>query len=470
MSSLDRQTSSPGLQGLASELGPGLVALVGGSGPFRSQILEQLAVRLTEGDERLATLVAGHGLAEPAKAWRRVVRVLAQCYGLDGVDTELLALQDGRREKGGEVTDPSVGTLRARVHQLRRLPEAVRTKEREIRGLRADEAEVSGDMEVAKMDWLRERQDAETNLLAYRDRARELKLRLQQLEEGGFETACPTCDRLLGERFASVVTGLREEWESVVQDGSWWKRRRQQLDFKPSHLQELEGRAILLQAAIERHAEELERLRARLPELAEAEDTLLALGSTGASSARESSARPRNRGQPHDENKERRRRTLEALRERLIGDAEHSLAARAGRYLNRLTGGGVLGIGLTADGEPTVVRDEGSRRPNSDEEVAAYLFALRLALIDLGADHRIAFEEVLLGDTFDRLEPEMRIRAAGLLRSLLSRVPKILLFCRGDVLEAIPESFDWIVDLAVDRTGAPRTAIKRSGVGKLRVH
>ena len=104
MSSLDRQTSSPGLQGLASELGPGLVALVGGSGPFRSQILEQLAVRLTEGDERLATLVAGHGLAEPAKAWRRVVRVLAQCYGLDGVDTELLALQDGRREKGGEVT------------------------------------------------------------------------------------------------------------------------------------------------------------------------------------------------------------------------------------------------------------------------------------------------------------------------------------------------------------------------------
>ena len=470
MSSLDLQTSPPGLEGFPSEVGPGLVALAGGSGPVRGQMLEQLAVRCTEGDEWLATLVAGHGLTEPAKAWRRVVRVLAQCYGLGAVDTELLALQDWRSEIGPEVMDPSMDTLRARVRQLRRLPEAVRTKEREIRELRADAAEVSGDMEVANMDWLRERQDAETNLLAYRDRARELKLRLQELADGGPETACPTCDRLLGERFASVVTGLREEWESVVQDGSWWKRRRQQLDFKPSHLQELEGRAILLQAAIERHTEELERLRARLPELTEVEDRLLALGSAGTSLASERSTRRQNRRQLSDEDRKRRCRTLEALREGLIGDAEHSLAARAGRYLNRLTGGSVLGIGLTADGEPTVVRDEGARRPSSDEEVAAYLFALRLALIDLGADHRVAFDEVVFGDTFDRLEPEMRIRAVGLLRRLLSRVPKILLFCRDDVLEAIPESFDWIVDLAVDRTGLPRTTIKRSGVGTLRVH
>ena len=127
-------------------------------------------------------------------------------------------------------------------------------------------------------------------------------------------------------------------------------------------------------------------------------------------------------------------------------------------------------MGLTGDGEPTVVRDEGARRLQSDEEVAAYLFALRLALIDLAAGHGIRFGEVLLGDTFDRLEPEAKVRAVGLLRNMLPLVSKILLFCRAEILDTIPEAFDWIVDLRVDRAGAPHTHVRSSGVGKLRVH
>ena len=365
--------------------------------------------------------------------------------------------------------DSGVENLRARVQELRRLPEAVQMKERELREMRADAAEVSGDMEVANMDWLRERQDAETHLLAYRDRARELKVRLQQLEAGGPESECPTCDRLLAERFESVLTVLREEWESVVQDGSWWKRRREQLDFKPSHLQDLEGKAIRLQAAIEECTEEMERIRARLPELVEAEDTLAAVQAVGTSRDRRRSTQVEDRGVA-SEDVDRRRRALEALRAELLSDTRDMLAGRTGRYLNHLTSGGVLGVGLTGDGEPTVVRDEGARRLQSDEEVAAYLLALRLALIDLAAERGIQFEEVLLGDTFDRLEPEAKVRAVGLLRNMLPQVPKILLFCRGEILDTIPESFDWIVDLRVDRAGAPHTRVRRSGVGKLRVH
>ncbi len=470
MSRPDLRTSSPGQDGLPFELGPGLAALVGGNGPLRSEVLGQLAAPLAKGDERLATLVAGQGLTAPPQAWRRAVRVLAQCCGLDGVDKKLIDLEAGHSAGARRArTDSGVENLRARVRELRRLPEAVRMKERKLRELRADAAEVSGDMEVANMDWLRERQDAETHLLAYRDRARELKLRLQQFEAGGPETACPTCDRLLAERFSSVLTVLREEWESVVQDGSWWKRRREQLDFKPSQLQELEGRSILLQATIEDCTEELERLRARLPELAEAEDRLVAIGAVGTSRGRRTSTGAENCTAAGEET-ERRRRALEALREELLVDAQDSLAGRTGRYLNRLTSSSVLGVGLTEDGEPTVVRDEGARRPQSDEEVAAYLFALRLALIDLVAEHRVEFEEVLLGDTFDRLDPEAKVRAVGLLRGMLPRVPKILLLCRGEILETIPESFDWIVDLGVDRTGAPHTTVRSSGVGKLRVH
>jgi len=453
-------------------LGPGLAALVGGDGPLRSEVLERLAGPLVKGDERLATLVAGHGLKEPAQAWRRAVRVLAQWLGMDGVDQEISNLEGARPATSGATSmDSGVENLRARVQELRRLPEAVRMKERQLREMRADAVEVNGDMEVANMEWLRERQDAETHLLAYRDRARELKIRLQQMESGGPESECPTCDRLLDERFESVLTVLREEWESVVQDGSWWKRRREQLDFKPTHLQDLEGRAIRIQAAIGECAEEVERLRARLPELAEAEDTLAAVRAAGTSRDRRKSARVEDLGvADEDEDIDRRRRALEALRAELLSDARDTLAARTGRYLNRLTSGGVLGVGLTGDGEPTVSRDEGERRLQSDEEVAAYLFALRLALIQLAVAQGVQFEEVLLGDTFDRLEPEAKVRAVGLLRSMMPQVPKILLFCRGEILDTIPESFDWIVDLRVDRAGAPHTRVRSSGVGKLRVH
>jgi hypothetical protein len=429
--------------------------------------MERFARRLAQEDERLQTLIAGPGPVGPALAWRRAVRILAQWSGLEGVDQQVAALMQGGSRAGDLPvwTDSGVDGLRARVQELRRLPEALREKARQLRELRADAVEVGGDLEVANMDWLRERQDAETHLLAYRDRARELKLRLQELEKGGEDTACPTCDRVLSERFESVLDVLREEWESVVQDGSWWKRRKDQLDLKPGHLQDLEGKSIRLQASIAECTEEVERLRARLPELTEAEDTL------AMAQVEESSLDPGElTGSASSGGSDLRRRALHALRRELLSEARDALTARTGRYLNHLTSGGVLGVGVTGDGEPTIVRDEGARRINSDEEAAAYLFALRLASVDLAAGCGVKPSEILLGDTFDRLEPDAKLRAVGLLRTLLVRVPKILLFCRSEILDATPEWFDWIVELSVDGSGDPFARVRRSGVGKLRIH
>jgi hypothetical protein len=472
--SVDTGTAEAKEGPLDLQLGSGLTALVGGDGPLRSEVMERFAGRLALDDERLQTLIAGPGTVGPALAWRRAIRILAQWSGLDGVDREIAALTHASSVAGDHSarTDSGVEGLRARVHELKRLPEALRLKGRELRRLKADAVEVGGDLEVANMDWLRERQDAETHLLAYRDRARELKVRLQQLEEGGEDTACPTCERVLSERFESVLDVLREEWESVVQDGSWWKRRKEQLDLKPPHMQDLEGNALRVQAMIEACTEEVERLRARLPELTDAEDAL--------AMAHVAEARSSELGKGRDKGKDRdkglssgdpdlRRRALEALRRELLSDAADALTARTGRYLNHLTSGGVLGVGVTGDGEPTIVRDEGARRIHSDEEVAAYLFALRLALVDLAAGCGVHASEILLGDTFDRLEPDAKLRAVGLLRTLLSRVPKILLFCRGEILAATPEWFDWIVELGVDRRGSPFARVQRSGVGRLQI-
>ena len=187
MDAVDTGAVEADLGPLDLQLGSGLTALVGGDGPLRNEVMGQFARRLVQDDERLQMLIAGPGSVGPALAWRRAVRILAQWSGLDGVDREEAALIHRRLQAGDSPlwADSGVAGLRARVEELRRLPDALRAKSRELRGLRVDGTEVGVDLEVANMEWLRERQDAETHLLAYRDRARELKARLHQLEEGG---------------------------------------------------------------------------------------------------------------------------------------------------------------------------------------------------------------------------------------------------------------------------------------------
>lgn len=117
--------------------------------------------------------------------------------------------------------------------------------------LHAEWIEAEGDAEVRALDWARERQDADSRLVLYRERALELKERIRTLREEGPEARCPTCRRALGDAFAGLLAVLEEEWEDVVQDGTWWKRRRSQLDEKPPELLSLERRALELRARLE---------------------------------------------------------------------------------------------------------------------------------------------------------------------------------------------------------------------------
>jgi len=157
--------------------------------------------------------------------------------------------------------------IRDRIENLADTPAQLRTLEAELMRLRADSAEVTGDLEYRTMEWLRERQDAETTLQAYRDRARELRTKMEALHEIGETAPCPTCGRLLKDHFGSVVGDLQDEWDSLVQDGRWWRRRREQLELKPETLQEIESKSIRLHAEIEHLAEGVEHARNELREL-----------------------------------------------------------------------------------------------------------------------------------------------------------------------------------------------------------
>jgi DNA repair protein SbcC/Rad50 len=88
----------------------------------------------------------------------------------------------------------------------------------------------------AAAEWVQAKQECETRLTHYRERAAELKEQLRQLRGAGPDGTCPTCTRPLREEFDRVVGALHDEWERLVQDGKWLAQRLEQLTVKPDDL------------------------------------------------------------------------------------------------------------------------------------------------------------------------------------------------------------------------------------------
>jgi DNA repair exonuclease SbcCD nuclease subunit len=424
----------PALGRVSTSIPAGLTALVGGGGRGRRAVLELLAAAAARGTTGpLAALWRG---AEPETlegALRRAVDAVAESRGLGVLRTALANL--GYDDSAGASPPPVGRAGPGRPGGAVRVdPELVaaefRAAERVLRESRADVAEVGGDLEVATMDWLRERQDAETTLQAYRDRARELRTRLRGMESAGPEAPCPTCGRVLESHYEQVLAELRDQWESVVQDGSWWRSRWEQLELKPAALQELEGRSLRLHAALEAGSERVELLRARLQEIDRpAREPLTQSGATGAVIG-----------------------VLERLHAARLARATDLVLQRASRFVCRISGSRVLG--LSWDGESLRLEGiEGVLRPMSEEDVATAKVAIRLSGASLVAAAGRVLASLALEEPFDRLDEETQTRTLLLVRELLAEIPRVVLFTRGEVVDARPELFDYVLEVREEELG-----------------
>jgi hypothetical protein len=430
----------PGLGRVSTSIPCGLTAILGGGGRTRRAVAELLtqAGRTGPGGA-VQRLWVG---AEPDTlddAVRQAIEAVAEARGLDLVDAALDRLGARRPDEsrasgaapdrdGGPAERPGAGAVRVDPEQV---AAEFRSAERDLRAHRADVAEVDGDLEVATMDWLRERQDAETTLQAYRDRARELRSRLRRLEAAGPEAPCPTCGRTLQSHYDEVLTELRDEWESVVQDGSWWRSRWEQLELKPAHLQELEGRSLRLHAALEAGSERVELLRARLGEL---ERTVVREGDSDLAGPEGAVITAL-----------RRVRTARSSR------ASDMVLDRGSRFVNRITGGRVIAMS-SRDGTVHLEGSEGVVAPLTDEDTAAAKIAVRLAAASLIAAGGRVLASLPIDRPFDRLDEEARIRTLVLSRKLLRVVPRIVLVTRGEAVDARPELFDYVLEAREEGT------------------
>ncbi|MBT8336019.1 MAG: hypothetical protein KJO11_05405 [Gemmatimonadetes bacterium] len=432
---------------LSGEAGPDASIVTSPRGPDPS------LARLPDGlADRLRT---GRGLADLDAVVEAGTRALAWLDGLDRIEAARgrLARLSGANRDGAPPP-----ALVARMHELESAPAECARLEEALRRHREDDVEVAGDLEQATMEWLRERQDAETRLQAYRDRARELKARLRQMEEAAEATPCPTCGRPLADHFDTVLETFRDEWEGVVQDGSWWRRRREQLEGKPQSLQELESRALQLHAAALELAERVHAARALVDELDELRARVGPEPATGTTAPGESVARTVDDA------------LAEAGRE-VVAAARHRLLDRAAAYLLRLSAGRLLGFRLTSSGRTALVGPEVDLSTPPDEDGAAARLAVRLAAVEciheaVGSRHAA----LVVGDPFDRLEESVKVRAADLLSERSRRnLVQVLLVTRGEVVDLVPEAFDGVLEYRRDATGGGlRPVPAGSGVIRLR--
>jgi DNA repair protein SbcC/Rad50 len=175
--------------------------------------------------------------------------------------SELARLDERRRVLAQTVADVTleVAGMAERWSRLDQAPAFAARFRAELEALRSELEAVEGAVQRARDAWQQDRQEVRTRLQTYKDRTAELQQQLDQLREAGPEGTCPTCNRPLHDHFAQVLRGLDDEWESLVQDGKWLKKRSSQLEAKPAALAEAERRRSDLQGAMAARAEKLSR-------------------------------------------------------------------------------------------------------------------------------------------------------------------------------------------------------------------
>ncbi len=418
-----------------------------GTGAFEAELEAVLAAHGLRREE-YGALWFGDG---PARTW--LVAASALLLGPVRAD-EMRGGGGGGDGSGGDLADVWVARLardaRSEVERLMRLGEEVAGLEARLREARGEAAIARGDAEAVTMAWVRERQDAETRLLLYRDRERELRGQLKSTDEAGTDGPCGRCGRELGDRAGPVREALREEWESVVQDGRWWRRRRDQLEGKPDDLQTSENRAMALGAEAESLAEELARRKVQGLELEAASrrlDELLEL-----------SARLRGGGGGGGEDRQEAGSGGEERRARLLSETRRRARARIHGKVVALTGGRLLG----AFPELFAVWAGGGGR--GGEDIAVLEVAARIALVELAADAGAKLDSVIFPEGLDRLHREDRARVVAALARLARRIPVVLVCAAPRVAAAVPECFDFLYRVrGVAEGGGIRR--QRSGLG-----
>lgn len=170
--------------------------------------------------------------------------------------------------------------LRQRVVEIEarrtQLPDADRVQALDAARAAANRTREGTEQRLAERSrrWTQDAQDAETRLLAFRERYRELKEQRDLLERQGPDGKCPTCGRPLQADHGRLLELLDRQMEEVQIDGQYLRQRTDQLRTPPVEIRELEAELQRHDAALRSATEALGEAQAGVRLRAEVEDEL----------------------------------------------------------------------------------------------------------------------------------------------------------------------------------------------------
>ena len=216
-------------------------------------------------------------LADIATARTELESLAGELVPLASVAAEFRRFEDLAREEGRRLTlveaERTLGEelvrLRERRDKVVRAPQLEEEVTESLERKRRELEESLGQLEARRTEWVRDRQEAETKRDALRRQYQELKLQRDKVLDLGEDGICPTCTRVLGESFRTVLDGLDEQMETITVDGRYYNTRLEQLDQMPAEVRQLDERRRELQAEVGALERQLARVQGGVQELAQ---------------------------------------------------------------------------------------------------------------------------------------------------------------------------------------------------------
>lgn len=243
------------------------------------EITAELKVRESEESAALRDVERlGASLAEIAEARKEVEQIKAELHVHSGIAAQLLEMERLSREEGRrrellqnkQLLERDVARLIERAAGLESADTERSAEERAREALRLELDEVIAQVEQARTDWVRDRQEATTKRDALRATYQEIRAQRDRIADLGPGSPCPICTRPLADHFREVLDDLDGKLTAVEVDGRYFAARVEQLSETPAPLRELEDQLRQLGERVDASTRRITELQLRAQSHAQA--------------------------------------------------------------------------------------------------------------------------------------------------------------------------------------------------------
>lgn len=248
---------------------------------------QKLLVQQQDAQQRLAQLQAEHEELKQKQTELNALQPTLQ--RAEQLKTEIerqrkIAQQTHQRvrlEEQLQNAQAQLESLQQKAEQRDALQQALQTAETELQRAQRACADAEAELQNALHQWSQQRADAEAEVRTLNTTLKQQHERIQQLQELGKDSICPTCEQPLGDAYHEVLQRAQAEVQETTQQLRVLYSRIEQLQQEPEAIGQLRTKLTELQRQLEaaqrqraQHHAELQQLEQELQQTAELQNQI----------------------------------------------------------------------------------------------------------------------------------------------------------------------------------------------------